>query len=131
MKYSRIDIGLLIIRVVIGGCMLAFHGIGKLLGGVDTWTAVGSAMQNIGINFMPTVFGFTAGLVETLGSLFLILGLWTKPTAVLLGITMFVAALNHINAGDSLSVASHAIEFLGIFVAFAIMGPGKISVDKK
>lgn len=131
MKYSKVDIGLLIIRVVTGGCMLAFHGIGKLLGGVDTWRGVGSAMQHLGINFMPTVFGFTAGIVETFASLFLILGLWTKPSSALLALTMLVAAINHISAGDGLSVASHAIEFLGIFVAFAIMGPGRISVDKK
>lgn len=131
MRNSRKDIGLLVIRLVFGITMIAFHGLPKLMGGPELWTAIGGSMQNLGINFLPTAFGFSAGLIETLGSLLLILGLWTRPAAVLLALTMVVATINHLANGDGLSVASHAIEFAGVYAAFAIMGPGKWSVDKR
>ncbi|MGN5954694.1 DoxX family protein [Sphingobacterium lactis] len=131
MQNSKTDTGLLIIRLVLGATMLAFHGLPKLMGGVETWTKIGASMSHLGINFMPTVFGFSAGLVESLGSVLLILGLWTRPAAIFLSLTMVVAAANHLAKGDGLSGASHAIEFLAVFVAFAIMGPGRLSVDKK
>jgi len=131
MKNSRIDLGLLIIRLGFGLTMIAFHGLPKLMGGQEKWTAIGKSMQNIGIDFMPTVFGFSAGLAETVASLLLILGLWTRPAAIILAITMLVAVTNHLAKGDGLSGASHAIEFLVVYIAFAIMGPGKLSVDKK
>lgn len=131
MKNSRKDIGLLIIRIVFGIAMIAFHGLPKLTGGPELWTKIGSSMQNLGIHFLPTVFGFAAGLVETVASLLLIIGLWTRPCSILLGLTMLVAMISHLAAGDGWSVASHAIEFLSVFVAFAIMGPGKLSIDKR
>jgi len=131
MKKSKTDLGLFIIRAVIGLTMIAFHGLPKLMGGPETWTAIGKSMQNLGINFLPTVFGFSAGIVETVGSLLLILGLWTRPASILLALTMCVAAANHLAKGDGLSGASHAIEFLAIYVAFAIMGLGKLSIDKR
>ncbi|MGJ1206373.1 DoxX family protein [Sphingobacterium lactis] len=131
MKNSKIDLGLLIIRVGFGLTMMLFHGLPKLMGGPEGWTAIGKSMEVMGINFLPTAFGFTAGLVETVGSLLLILGLWTRPAAILLAMTMLVAATKHLIQGDGWSVASHAIEFLAVYVAFAVMGPGKLSVDKK
>ncbi|WKK59017.1 MULTISPECIES: DoxX family protein [unclassified Sphingobacterium] len=131
MRNSKTDIGLLIIRVVIGTTMIAFHGIPKLMGGVEGWTKIGQSMQAIGINFLPTVWGFSAGFTETVGSFLLILGLWTRPASSLLAFTMLIAAIMHLSKGDGLSGASHAIEFLAVYVAFAIMGPGRLSVDKK
>lgn len=131
MRNSKIDTGLLIIRLILGATMLAFHGIPKLMGGVELWTKIGSSMGNLGINFMPTVFGFSAGFVESVGSVLLILGLWTRPAAIFLALTMLVAATNHLASGDGLSGASHAIEFLAVYVAFAVMGPGRLSIDKK
>ncbi|MDM1049018.1 DoxX family protein [Sphingobacterium hotanense] len=131
MRNSKTDIGLLIIRVVIGTTMIAFHGIPKLMGGVEGWTKIGQSMQTIGINFLPTMWGFSAGFTETVGSFLLILGLWTRPASWLLAFTMLIAVVVHLSKGDGLSGASHAIEFLSVYVAFAIMGPGRLSVDKK
>ncbi|WP_293935003.1 DoxX family protein [Sphingobacterium sp. UBA6645] len=131
MRNSKTDIGLLIIRVVIGTTMIAFHGIPKLMGGVEGWTKIGQSMQTIGINFLPTMWGFSAGFTETVGSFLLILGLWTRPASWLLAFTMLIAVVVHLSKGDGLSGASHAIEFLSVYVAFAIMGPGRVSVDKK
>lgn len=130
MKNSK-DIGLLIIRVVIGITMIAFHGLGKLMGGPDTWTKIGGSLSNIGINFTPMLFGLSASLIETVGSLLFILGLWTRPVAALLAVTMLIAAISHLSRGDGFSGASHAIELLAVYIGFILIGPGKYSIDKK
>jgi len=130
MKNSK-DIGLLIIRLVIGITMIAFHGLGKLMGGPDTWTKIGGSLNNIGINFTPMLFGLSASLIETVGSLLFILGLWTRPVAALLGMTMLIAAINHLSRGDGFSGASHAIELLAVYIGFILIGPGRFSIDKK
>ena len=128
---TKRDIGILIIRVCIGLSMLAFHGIPKISGGLPAWEKIGLAMGNIGINFLPTFWGFAAALTETLGSLFIILGLWTRPSALLLAFTMLIATITHLIQGDGFSVASHSFELLAIFVALFFTGPGKYSIDKK
>ncbi|MFZ4263059.1 DoxX family protein [Sphingobacterium sp. HJSM2_6] len=130
MKNSK-DIGLLIIRLVIGITMIAFHGLGKLMGGPDTWTKIGGSLNNIGINFTPMLFGLSASLIETVGSLLFILGLWTRPVAALLGMTMLIAAISHLSRGDGFSGASHAIELLAVYIGFILIGPGRFSIDKK
>lgn len=111
MRNSKTDIGLLIIRVVIGTTMIAFHGIPKLMGGVEGWTKIGQSMQTIGINFLPTMWGFSAGFTETVGSFLLILGLWTRPASWLLAFTMLIAVVVHLSKGDGLSGASMPLNF--------------------
>ena len=125
------DLGLLLIRVAIGICMFAFHGLPKLSGGVNTWTKIGQTMQTIGINFLPTFWGFSAALVESIGALLFIIGLQTRISSVFLAFTMLMACVMHFSKGDSWSSTSHAIELMTIFIAFAFMGPGRYSVDKK
>src|SRR5690606_41213013 len=98
MKNSRKDIGLLIIRIVFGIAMIAFHGLPKLTGGPELWTKSGSSMQNLGIHFLPTVFGCAAGLVETVASLLLIPGWSPRPPSILLGPTMLVRFTGHPSA---------------------------------
>ncbi|MDR2284088.1 MAG: DoxX family protein [Sphingobacterium sp.] len=128
---TKKDIGLLILRSTIGLCMLTLHGLPKLTGGPATWEKVGSAMGNLGINFFPVVWGFSAAIVETLCALFLVIGLWTRPNSILLALTMLIATIQHLSHGDGFSVASHAIELMAVFIAIFLMGPGKYSVDKR
>ena len=61
----------------------------------------------------------------------LIIGLWSRPASWLLAFTMLIAMIMHLSKGDGLSGASHASELMAIYIAFAIMGPGRFSVDKK
>jgi putative oxidoreductase len=44
---------------------------------------------------------------------------------------MFIASVQHINAGQGISGASHAIEALIVFLGLTLIGPGKYSIDKK
>lgn len=128
---TKKDIGLLILRSVVGLCMLTLHGLPKLMGGPETWKKVGLAMGNLGINFFPTFWGFSAAIVESLCALFIIIGLWTRPNSILLAFTMLIATITHLSQGDGFNVASHAIELMAVFIALSLIGPGKYSVDKR
>lgn len=125
------DTGLLIIRLVIGISMIAFHGIPKIVGGVETWEKIGGAMGNLGISFFPVFWGLLATLAESLGAVFFTIGLWTKPSSAVLAFTMIMATVFHLAEGHGLAKSSHTIELLAVFVAFCIMGAGRYSVDKR
>lgn len=129
--HIRKDVGILIIRVAIGLSMLVFHGIPKLMLGTSNWENIGSAMHKIGITFATSFWGFAAVATECVGSIFIIIGLFTRPTALVLAFTMLIAFIFHLSKGDTLVVASHALELLFVFVALAITGAGKYSIDRK
>lgn len=127
-REALVDLGLLVLRVGIG-IIFIFHGYPKLLGGIETWTQVGSAMSMIGINFAPAFWGFMAAFAETIGGVFIILGLLHRPVALMLTFTMIVAVVMHVTGGDPFGIYSNALKALVIFVALVITGPGKYSID--
>lgn len=123
------DFALLIMRVGLG-VMMVMHGYPKMLGGPEKWAKLGGAMEHLGITYAPEFWGFMAAFSETVGGGLLILGLISRPAALLLFFTMLVASLKHLYAGDGLMGASHAIELAVVFLAMTILGPGKYSMDK-
>jgi len=124
------DEGLLLLRLGIG-FMFVLHGYPKLLGGPERWEGVGGAMANFGISFAPAFWGLMAALSETFGGLFLALGVFSRPACLVLLSTMIVATLHHLNRGDGIVGASHAIESAILFAALFIIGPGKYRLDSK
>ena len=128
-KYK--NTGLLLLRVGLGLSFLLLHGYPKLLGGVETWKAVGAAMAHIGIDAYPVFWGFLAAITEAIGGLLLLMGFLFRPASILLAITMLIAALSHLLGGDGVLVASHAIELMLILIVLSFIGPGKYSVDKR
>ena len=130
-----VDIALLVLRVGIGTSIILFHGWGKITGGPDRWQRVGGAMANLGIDFMPTLWGFLAAFSESVGSLLLAVGLLARPSAGLLAGTMAVAAISHLarpagDPGAGFGGASHALELLCVYVALLLAGPGRFSLDR-
>lgn len=125
------DIGLLILRIGIGGMFVLVHGAPKLFGGPDQWEKVGMAMGSLGITFMPAFWGFMAAFAEFFGGLCLILGLFFRPACILLTLTMIVATSRHLSQGDGWGRASHAIEDGIVFLSLILIGPGKYSLDEK
>lgn len=128
-KYK--DFGLLITRIGLGLSFILLHGYPKLSGGPETWAAVGSAMNNVGVDFYPAVWGFLAGFTEAVGGLLLLLGLFYRPACLFLAFTMLVAGMNHLAMGDGPTGAAHAFELLVVFIGLMFLGPGKYSVDKR
>jgi len=127
-KYK--DIGLLILRVGIGS-MFLFHGAPKMFGGPEKWEMLGKAMSSVGIQFVPVFWGFMASVSEFFGGICIILGFFFRPACILLTITMAVAASMHLNRGNGLGGASHAIESGIVFLSLVFVGPGKYSLDEK
>lgn len=124
------DLGLLIMRLGLG-VMFLLHGLPKLTGGPSRWKALGGAMGNLGIDFYPVVWGFLAAVTEGIGGVLLILGVFYRPTCVLLCFVMAVATVKHIHAGDAfMGTTSYPLELAFVFFGLAFVGPGRFSIDK-
>lgn len=129
-RYSYKNTGLLLLRIGIG-IMFMLHGWPKMTGGPERWAKLGANMQLLGIDFMPEFWGFMAAFAETAGGALLVLGLFFRPTVILLVITMLVATLRHAAAGDGFGGYSHALEAAILFFALYFIGPGRYSLDKQ
>lgn len=125
------DHGLLAMRVGIGLMFAIVHGWPKLIGGPERWAKLGGAMKSFGIDFAPEFWGFMAAFAEFAGGIALALGLLTRPFLALLIVTMVVAAVKHLAAGDGLKGSSHSIEVGFAFLGLFFTGPGKLSLDWK
>ena len=121
--------GVLALRLGVGGMFLP-HGWPKLAGGPVKWQALGKAMGYLGVHHYPEIWGLLAGLAEFGGGLCLILGWFCRPACLAMALTMGVAATTHLQRGDGLMGASHAIELGIVFIALALIGPGRYSIDR-
>lgn len=124
-----IELGLLFIRVSVG-LMFVLHGWGKFFGGPNSWQWLGAQMSNLGITFLPVVWGFLAAATELFGGLCLIFGIGTRLVSLLLSVVMFVAVVYHLKKGDAFMDYSHALTLLLIFIGLFLAGPGSYSLDQ-
>ncbi|MEL6537087.1 MAG: DoxX family protein [Bacteroidota bacterium] len=127
---KRADVGLFIIRVALGASMMV-HGLPKLQGGPAGWEKLGHTMEILGITFAYPFWGFMAAFAEFFGGLLVIVGLATRPAILLLVITMAIATLRHVMAGDGFGGWSHAAELGAVFLGLYFTGPGKYSLDQR
>lgn len=127
-KYS--DIGLLILRLGIGAAFVFVHGWGKITGGTEVWTKLGSAMTHLGITFAPVMWGFMAAVSEFVGGILLAAGLFTRTVSSLMAFTMFVATVMHLSKLDPWNKVIYPVELLSVFIALIFLGSGKYSLDK-
>ena len=129
-KFVNIDTALLLLRVGIG-IMFIFHGYPKITGGVEKWAGLGTyGMGSIGINFAPIFWGFIAAFSEFFGGIMIVLGIYTRSFSVLLFSTMFIATCSHLNSGDGIMGASHAIECGIIFLFLILSGSGNYAIKE-
>lgn len=117
-------LGLLVFRVALGVIFLT-HGYPKL-------TRSAAAMQGIFVQHgLPAQLVYVAGVLETFGGILLILGLFTRPVALLLAIEMAVAIVK-VHSGHGI-MALREYEFplaLGTAcLALATVGAGVLSGD--
>ena len=117
------DIGALILRVFAGLALALAHGIGKM---PPSEGFVG-VVAEIGFP-SPVAFAWAAGIIELAGGLLLAIGLLTRPAAILIAITMLVAAVLG-ESGNPFVERERALLFAVIAIYFVLAGPGRYSVD--
>ncbi len=126
-RLSHDDAGKLLLRLAVGGLML-FHGIHKLIDGVDGISGMLAAQG------LPGFIAYGVLVGEVVAPCLLILGVLTRPAALVLAFTMVVAwlmvGLDKTFALDA--VGAWAIENLVYFfvgaLAIALLGAGRYSL---
>jgi len=123
------DIAKLLLRVTTG-VLILFHGIYKVIHGVDTIKVMLSSSG------LPEFFAYGVYLGELIAPIFIILGLYARVASLVLGLNMFMAMF--LAYGFSFSLAKYgglAIEspliFLVMSILIALLGSGKYSVNSK
>jgi len=122
------DLGKLILRLTLG-ILILFHGIAKLMHGVDP---IAGMVQGAGL---PAVLAYAVFIGEVLGPLLLIVGFYARIGAAIIAINMAVAVLLAHRA-DFFALTPHggwALELQGMFfftaVALLFTGPGRLSLN--
>lgn len=123
------DLGLLLLRATFGLYLALGHGWGKITGGPEQWAGLGGTMEIFGLGFAPTFWGFMAAFAEFFAALLVVIGLLTRPAALLLVINMGVAATAHITGAIDGS-PEMALLYGFVFLSLVLIGPGKYSADE-
>lgn len=122
---KNVDLGLLVLRVGFSAMMLS-HGIPKLMSLLEGNTNVVGDPFGLGglITSILVIIG------EVIAPVLILIGLKTRLAAIPAIITMAIAAF-YIHGSDPLAKKELALLYLFAFLAIALMGAGRFSVDKK
>ena len=122
----------LALRIPIGIILMA-HGSQKLFGWFGGYGLEGTGQWMASIGLTPGyLMALMAGSSEFFGGLLIIIGLLTRPTALVLSFTMVVAIFS-VHIGNGLFLSNNGYEFglalLAATVSLAVSGAGKLSAD--
>jgi putative oxidoreductase len=124
------EVALLVVRVIVGLIILA-HGWQKLT--VIGPANFGQGLAQSGVP-LPIFMGYVVTFTEVIGGILLIVGLLSRPAALLLTINLTVATLLvNIHVGLLSSTGGVGAELplalIAGFVAILLTGPGRLSLD--
>ncbi len=120
---SDANLGLLILRVFIGAALLS-HGWGKMFGGLEQFTGF---VASLGVP-APKLMAFLAAFAESFGAILLLIGLLTRPAALMILVTMAVAIFGA-HGGEGFAKQEAAWLYLVPALFFLRKGAGRWSVD--
>lgn len=121
-----------LIRVPVG-LILAAHGTQKLFGWMGGYGLEGTGQWMASVGFEPGyLMALMAGSAEFFGGLALVLGLLTRPAALVLAFMLGMAMTLHVGNGLFMSNNGYeyALTLLVISLALLIQGGGKFSLDQ-
>lgn len=130
---TRENYGAFLLRVPVG-LILAAHGAQKLFGWFGGYGLEGTGQWMASIGLTPGyVMAMLAGGAEFFGGLALVLGLLTRPAALVAAFAMLVALfVVHFENGLFLSNNGYeyALTLVGATLALAVQGGGSFSLDR-
>ena len=121
------DAGKLLLRLAVG-LLILFHGVAKVTGGIGS---IGGMLAKSGV---PEGVGYLVYIGEVVAPLFVILGAWTRPAALVIAANMvFAVALVHLNELFSIAkTGGYALELQALYlfaaIAIALLGAGRYSL---
>lgn len=123
----------LILRVPVG-LILAAHGAQKLFGWFGGNGLAGTAQWLSSMGMEPgLLMAVLAGGAEFFGGLALVLGILTRPAALVAAFTMLIAIFS-VHIGNGLFAADggyeYALVLMVALLALAVQGGGYLSIDK-
>ncbi|MCS7245425.1 MAG: DoxX family protein [candidate division WOR-3 bacterium] len=119
------DIGILLIRAIPSFMLLVYHGLPKIQ------NPHYKAVKMIGLPF-PELFTWASVLSETLFAVFIIVGLFTRVSAIILTINfIFVVYFKLFVLGETIKENEMEILYLILYTSLIFLGAGKFSIDRK
>lgn len=111
------------------------HGAQKLFGFFGGYGLEGTGQWMESIGLAPGyLMALAAGSAEFFGGFLLLIGLFTRASALILAITMMVAIFS-VHIGNGLFMSANGFEFgltlFGASIALMFSGAGKYSIDAK
>lgn len=121
------DLGKLILRGALAALIL-FHGISKLMGGIDF---IAGMVSKAGL---PPAFAYLVYVGEVVAPLMILFGAWTRIAALVIAINMVVAVLL-VHTGEFFTLSKTGgwtMELQAMFfiaaIVIALLGAGRYSV---
>lgn len=131
---TQAGLAALILRVPVGIILIA-HGAQKLFGWFGGYGLEGTGQWMASIGLEPGyLMALMAGSAEFFGGIALVLGLLTRPAALVVAFTMVVAIITtHLSNGLFMSNNGYeyALTLLAASLALMIQGGGSLSADKQ
>lgn len=117
------DMGTLVLRLFFGLSLALAHGIGKMPPPqqlIDGVTSMGFPL--------PVFFAWSAALSEFAGGILVALGLFTRPAAFFMAVTMSVAAFK-VHGADPFNVKELSYLYLAASLSLIFLGGGRFAID--